>query len=53
MISMDTGHFEDVIRGVHRLLDILHKFEDVEVLTLLVRAIIQDLKDADGNSAAR
>ncbi|XP_026747646.1 tetratricopeptide repeat protein 27 [Trichoplusia ni] len=53
MISMDTGHFEDVIRGVHRLLDILHKFEDVEVLTLLVRAVIQDLKDADGNSAAR
>ncbi|CAH0604933.1 unnamed protein product [Chrysodeixis includens] len=53
MISMDTGHFEDVIRGVHRLLDIQHKFEDVEVLTLLVRAVIQDCKDADGNSAAR
>lgn len=53
MVSMDTGHFEDVIRGCHRLLDLQHKFEDVEVLELLVRAIVQDSIDADGNSAAR
>ncbi|XP_037295680.1 tetratricopeptide repeat protein 27 isoform X2 [Manduca sexta] len=53
MVSMDTGHFDDVIRGCHRLLDIQHKFDDIEVLTLLVHAIIKDNVDADGNSAAR
>ncbi|KAI5641769.1 tetratricopeptide repeat protein 27 [Phthorimaea operculella] len=53
IVSMDTGHFEDVIRGAHRLLDLQGKFEDVEVLTLLTRAVVQDSKDADGNGAAR
>nr|XP_032513586.1 tetratricopeptide repeat protein 27 isoform X2 [Danaus plexippus plexippus] len=53
MVSMDTGHFDDVLRGIHRMLDIQHKYEDVEVLSLMVRAIVQDNKDADGNSAAR
>ncbi|CAK1581529.1 unnamed protein product [Parnassius mnemosyne] len=53
IVSMDTGHFEDVLRGIHRILDLQKKFEDVEVLSLLVRGIIQDSKDADGNSAAR
>lgn len=50
---MDTGHFDDVIRGVHRLAELLGKFEDVEVLALLVRAALHDHKDAEGNSAAR
>ncbi|KAJ0180741.1 hypothetical protein K1T71_004145 [Dendrolimus kikuchii] len=53
IVSMDTGHFEDVIRGVHRMLDLQHKFEDFEVLSLLVHAIVKDSKDADGNSAGR
>ncbi|KAJ2952850.1 hypothetical protein O0L34_g7215 [Tuta absoluta] len=53
IVSMDTGHFEDVIRGVHRILDLQSKFEDVEVLTLLARAVLQDARDADGNGAAR
>ncbi|KOB71673.1 TTC27 protein [Operophtera brumata] len=35
MVSMDTGHFEDVLCGIHRLLEILHKYEDVEVLALI------------------
>ncbi|KAL0842398.1 hypothetical protein ABMA28_014511 [Loxostege sticticalis] len=52
-VSMDTGHFDDVIRGVHRLAELLGKFEDVEVLALLVRAALHDHKDAEGNSAAR
>ncbi|XP_075969928.1 tetratricopeptide repeat protein 27 [Anticarsia gemmatalis] len=52
-VSMNTGHFEDVIRGCHRLLDLQQKFEDIEVLSLLVKAIAEDTKDADGNGAAR
>ncbi|XP_045542835.1 tetratricopeptide repeat protein 27 [Papilio machaon] len=54
LVSMDTGHVEDVVRGVHRLLDLRDKYDDLEVLTLLVRAIVdrqEGLGDAD--SAAR
>nr|AON96559.1 tetratricopeptide repeat protein 2 [Bicyclus anynana] len=53
IVSMDTGYFDDVIRGCHRILDLQHKFEDVEVLSLLVKAIVNNETDADGNSVAR
>ncbi|CAH0406298.1 unnamed protein product [Chilo suppressalis] len=52
-VSMDTGHFDDVIRGCHRIIDLRNKFDDVELLSLLVRAVVQDHKDAEGNSTAR
>lgn len=53
MVSLDTGHLEDVIRGIHRLLDLVHKYEDVEVLTLLLRAVLQDLPLAGAGTAHR
>lgn len=53
LVSVDTGHLEDVIRGIHRLLDLRGKFEDVEVLALLVRAFAEGVPDADADSAAR
>nr|XP_026489913.1 tetratricopeptide repeat protein 27-like [Vanessa tameamea] len=53
IVSMDTGHFEDVLRGCHRILDIKSKFEDIDVLSLLAKVIVEDKQDADGNSAAR
>ncbi|XP_073943570.1 tetratricopeptide repeat protein 27 [Choristoneura fumiferana] len=53
IVSMDTGHFEDAIRGAHRLLDIRHQFRDAAVLALLVRAVLHDKEDADGNTSAR
>lgn len=53
LVSIDTCHYDDVIRSVHRILDLQHKFEDLEVLSLLVHVINTDAKDADGNSAAR
>ncbi|XP_053625615.1 tetratricopeptide repeat protein 27 [Plodia interpunctella] len=53
IVSLDTGHFEDVIRGVHRMLDLRSKYEDTEVQAVLVRAIAEDQKDADGNGAGR
>ncbi|XP_063822025.1 tetratricopeptide repeat protein 27 [Ostrinia nubilalis] len=54
-VSMDTGHLDDVVRGVHRLADLLGKFHDVEVLSLLVRAALHASTgaDADGHSATR
>ncbi|CAH2073308.1 unnamed protein product, partial [Iphiclides podalirius] len=53
LVSMDTGHLEDVIRGVHRLLDLRGKFDDVEVLALMVRAFAEGAQVADAESAAR
>ncbi|CAK1545127.1 unnamed protein product [Leptosia nina] len=53
IVSVDTGHFDDVIRGIHRILDLQNKFEDVEVLALLVNAIVKDNEDADGQGSAR
>ncbi|KPJ05034.1 Tetratricopeptide repeat protein 27 [Papilio xuthus] len=53
LVSMDTGHVEDVVRGVHRLLDLRDKYDDLEVLTLLVRAIVDQQEQGDADSAAR
>ncbi|KAM3961295.1 tetratricopeptide repeat protein 27 [Aphomia sociella] len=53
IVSLDTCHFEDVIRGCHRILDLRHKYEDLRVLTLLVFSIEQDIVDADGNRVSR
>ncbi|KAI8434577.1 hypothetical protein MSG28_003118 [Choristoneura fumiferana] len=44
---------KDAIRGAHRLLDIRHQFQDAAVLALLVRAVLHDKEDADGNTSAR
>ncbi|KAI8434576.1 hypothetical protein MSG28_003118 [Choristoneura fumiferana] len=43
---------KDAIRGAHRLLDIRHQFQDAAVLALLVRAVLHDKEDADGNTSA-
>ncbi|VVC94357.1 unnamed protein product, partial [Leptidea sinapis] len=53
LVSIDTGHLDDVIRGVHRLLDLKHKYDDVALLSMLVKAVVQGDADADGDSAAR
>jgi hypothetical protein len=53
IVSLDTGHFDDVIRSYHRLLDLQKKHLDVEVLNILVKCIVTKQTDADGNSAER
>ncbi|KAG7307419.1 hypothetical protein JYU34_007608 [Plutella xylostella] len=53
LISLDTGHFEDVLRGVHRLLDLRGQYGDAPVLRLLARAVLEGQEDADGHSAGR
>ncbi|CAG9114885.1 unnamed protein product [Plutella xylostella] len=53
LISLDTGHFEDVLRGIHRLLDLRGQYGDAPVLRLLARAVLEGQEDADGHSAGR
>lgn len=53
VVSLDTGHFDDVVRSYHRLLDLRNKHLDIEVLTLLVKSIVRKEVDVDGNSVER
>ncbi|XP_013146407.1 PREDICTED: tetratricopeptide repeat protein 27 [Papilio polytes] len=53
LVSMETGHVEEVVRGVHRLLDLRGKYEDLQVLTLLVHTILHRQGLGDDDSEAR
>ena len=47
--ATDCKVFDDVLRAYNRLIDLKTKWEDEQVLTLLVRAIVVNLEDAVGN----
>lgn len=51
--SLDTGHFDDVIRAYHRLIDLRERHLDVEVLSILVEALSKNHIDHAGNSIMR
>ena len=48
-MGVDIGEFKESMRAFHRLLEIKEKYVDEEVLAIMVRAVTQDLPDADGN----
>ena len=49
IVSTDCGHFEEVIRAYHRVLDLKNgKHIDLEVLNILVNAIKRNLNDNYG-----
>lgn len=53
VVSIDLGHFSEVIRCYHRILDLKNSHSDVQVLQILTNAIINNINDADGNPASR
>lgn len=55
IVSVDTGNFEDVINAYNRLIDLKsqEKFIDVEILTILVKAVKENLPDAHGKPSNR
>ncbi|XP_059157510.1 tetratricopeptide repeat protein 27-like isoform X2 [Physella acuta] len=53
VIGTDCGEFEDVIRSYHRLLDLREKWIDKEVLSILTRAVLEKIPDADGRPGDR
>ncbi|XP_046749115.1 tetratricopeptide repeat protein 27 isoform X1 [Diprion similis] len=53
VVSIDLGHFSEVIRCYHRILELKAHHTDVQILKILTKAIITDIKDADGNPASK
>ncbi|XP_033640114.1 tetratricopeptide repeat protein 27-like [Asterias rubens] len=52
LVGVDIGEFKESMRAFHRLLEIKEKYVDEEVLAIMVRAVTQDLPDADGNPSS-
>ncbi|ESO87695.1 hypothetical protein LOTGIDRAFT_234941 [Lottia gigantea] len=48
LIGVDCGEFEDVVNAYNRLLDLKSKWVDEQILSILVRAIEEDLTDSKG-----
>ncbi|KAJ8248502.1 hypothetical protein GJAV_G00242710 [Gymnothorax javanicus] len=52
IVAIDVGQFDEAVRAYHRLMDLRDKFKDVEVLEILVRAVVEDLPDSQGEQAS-
>lgn len=50
IISMDTGHFEDVLNAHQRLVELKDKYLDKEVIGIVVRAICENMPDSEGKN---
>ncbi|KAK2184913.1 hypothetical protein NP493_249g09042 [Ridgeia piscesae] len=53
LVATDCGEFQEVIRAYHRILDIQDRYTEVGVLTILVKAVCEDLPDAKGEPASK
>ncbi|XP_067127794.1 tetratricopeptide repeat protein 27 [Centruroides vittatus] len=53
LVCIDIGAFEDVIKAWHRLIDIKGKHMDEEVLSILIKAILEDMPDIYGHPASK
>merc|ERR1719318_104388 len=53
VIATDVAVFEDVIRSYNRILDLKQTHMDKQVLTILVRAVMEDLTDREGQASSK
>ena len=53
LISLDIGAFNDVIRSYNRILDIKQTHVDNQVISLITRAVLENMEDVEGVGAAR
>ncbi|XP_076463689.1 tetratricopeptide repeat protein 27-like [Babylonia areolata] len=53
LFATDCGEFDEAIRAYSRMLDLKDKFSDTEVLGILVKVVVTNMEDAEGNPAGR
>jgi len=53
IVGIDCGQFTDVIHSYHRLMDLKGKWIDLEILSILTRAVIENIPDTDGVPASK
>ena len=53
IVSIDLGHFSEVIRCYHRILDLKNHHLDVQILNILTNAILNNINDSEENPAQR
>lgn len=51
-VAVDVGEFREALRAYHQLMDRKEGYKDVQILTILVRAVVENLPDSQGALAA-
>ncbi|XP_061546882.1 tetratricopeptide repeat protein 27 isoform X2 [Phycodurus eques] len=52
VVSVDIGAFNEAIKAYHRLMDLKDKYKDIPIVKILVRAVVEKLKDSQGEETA-
>uniref|UniRef100_A0A3Q2WP50 Tetratricopeptide repeat protein 27 n=1 Tax=Haplochromis burtoni TaxID=8153 RepID=A0A3Q2WP50_HAPBU len=51
VVSTDIGDFAEAIKAYHRLMDLRENYKDIQILQILVKAVVENLTDNQGEQA--